>query len=105
MNARAFKRSCIRLGIGGERLRCRTISDGAPLNLSDPALRAALREWKPVVFLDTAIRFSNSADENSSAENQALARTIFALLHDGAGAVVCLHHRSKESARAAELTL
>jgi hypothetical protein len=105
MNARAFKRRCVRLGIGGERFLCRTISDGAPLNLSDSALRCALRELKPVLFLDTAIRFSNSQDENSSAENQALARAIFALLHDGARAVVCLHHRAKESARVEELTL
>lgn len=96
MNAGAFKARCRRFGIGGDGFYCRTISDGVPLDLSDPVLLAAIRELKPVVYLDTAIRFSNSEDENSAAENQGLARAIFALIYTGARAVVCLHHRGKD---------
>ena len=106
MNARTFKRRCKRFGIGGERFRCMTISDGVALNLADPLLRAAIRELKPIVFLDTAIRFSSADDENSASENaKGLAPAIFALIHAGARAVVCLHHRAKGASLAEELTL
>ena len=105
MQERAFKKRCRGFGIGGESFRCQTISDGEALDLASPVLRAAIRELHPVVFLDTSIRFSRSEDENSSSENQGLARAIFSLIHFGAKAVVCLHHRSKESASAQEMTL
>jgi hypothetical protein len=104
MSAKTFKKRCQRFGIS-ERFRCQTIADGAPLNLSDPLLAAAIRELRPVVFLDTAIRFSNAEDENSAADNQELARAIFSLIYAGARAVVCLHHRAKDTARAEEMTL
>jgi DnaB-like helicase N terminal domain/AAA domain len=104
MSAKTFKRRCQRFGIR-ERFYCQTIADGAPLDLTDSLLTAAVRELRPVVFLDTAIRFSNAEDENSAAENQELARSIFSLLYDGARAVVCLHHRAKDTARAEEMTL
>jgi hypothetical protein len=106
MNARSFKRRCTRFGISGDRFRCMTISDGVALNLADPSLRAAIRELRPVVFLDTAIRFSSAEDENSATENaKGLAPAIFALIHAGARAVVCLHHRAKAASLAEELTL
>jgi hypothetical protein len=105
MGEAAFKKRCRRMGIGGPRFRCQTISDGAALDLGNPVLLAAVRELKPVIFLDTSIRFSNAESENSSAENRALSRAIFALLQTGAKAVVCLHHRGKGSAKADELTL
>jgi hypothetical protein len=106
MNGRTFKRRCKRFGIGGDRFRCMTISDGVALNLADPLLRAAIRELKPIVFLDTAIRFSSAEDENSASENaKGLAPAIFALIHAGARAVVCLHHRAKGASLAEELTL
>jgi hypothetical protein len=104
MNARAFRRRCERFGIR-EHFYCQTIADGAPLDLTDAALAAAVRELRPVVFLDTAIRFSNAEDENSAAENQALARALFALIQMGARGVVCLHHRAKDAGRAEEMTL
>jgi AAA domain len=105
IGARTFKKRCVALGIHGPRFRVQTIADGSPLDLDDPVLLTAVRELSPVIFLDTAIRFSSSKDENSAAENQALARAIFAVIHAGAKAVVCLHHRSKEGAKAEELTL
>jgi hypothetical protein len=104
MNERAFKRRCEKLEIGGDRFRCMTLSDGAAIDLADPVLLAAIRELKPVIFLDTAIRFSTAENENSSSENQVLARSLFALLQAGAVAVVCLHHRSKNN-ESEELTL
>jgi hypothetical protein len=83
-----------------------TISDGAALDLTDPILRAAIQELKPIVFLDTAIRFSSAEDENSASHNaKGLAREVFALIYAGSPAVVCLHHRAKDAAKAEELTL
>lgn len=102
MQSRRFKKRCLRLGIGGERFRCQTIDDGAALDLADPMLLAAIRQLQPVIFLDTSIRFSSAESENSASDNQALARAIFSLLHAGAKAVVCLHHRSKDAGRRAE---
>jgi hypothetical protein len=104
MSAKTFRKRCQRFGIS-ERFRCQTIADGAPLDLADPLLVSAIRELRPVVFLDTAIRFSNAEDENSAADNQELARAIFSLIYAGARAVVCLHHRAKDTARADEMTL
>ncbi len=105
MNAKTFKKRCKLFGIS-ERFHCQTISDGAPLNLFDTALELAVRELKPVVFLDTAIRFAGAEDENSASQNaQGMAKAVFALIHMGAQAVVCLHHRSKDTAKSEELTL
>jgi 5S rRNA maturation endonuclease (ribonuclease M5) len=98
MSARALKRRALMFGIS-ERFYCQTISDGAPLDLSDSSLAAAVECLKAVVFLDTAIRFSNAKDENSASQNaQGLASAIFNLIRLGAQAVVCLHHRAKATA-------
>jgi hypothetical protein len=102
MQSRAFKKRCLRFDIGGERFRCQTIDDGTALDLADTVLLAAIRELRPVIFLDTSIRFSNAENENSAADNQALARAIFSLFPAGAKAVVCLHHRSKDAGRRVE---
>jgi hypothetical protein len=106
MDAARFGKRCRRFGISGERFRCMTLSDGEPLDLGDPLLAAAIRELKPVTFLDTAIRFSNAEEENSASQNaQGLAKAIFRLLHLGARAVVCLHHRAKGTAASESMTL
>jgi hypothetical protein len=105
MSEKTFKKRCRLFGIS-DRFRCQTISDGVPINLADTYLKAAVSELKPVVFLDTAIRFSNIEDENSAGEfSQGMAKAIFALMHMGARAVICLHHRAKAGAEAEELTL
>lgn len=105
MNAKTFKKRCKLFGIS-ERFHCQTITDGAPLDLSEPVLAQAVVELKPVIFLDTAIRFAGAEDENSSSQNaQGMAAAVFRLLHLGAQAVVCLHHRAKDTARQDELTL
>jgi hypothetical protein len=72
--------------------------------LSDDILRKAITVMKPVVFLDTAIRFSLSTDENSAAQNKQLADDIIALRQAGAIAVIALHHSTK-AAKKSEMTL
>lgn len=107
MNAKAFRKRCERFGLlGCDHFRCMTISDGAPISLNSPILAKAIEELRPVVFLDTAIRFSAAESENSATENsQGLARGVFEMVHRGARGVNCLHHRSKETARVEEMTL
>ena len=106
MGAKPFKKRCKMFGIN-DRFRCQTIADGVPQSLlENVALAAAVKELKPVIFLDTAIRFGKVDDENSSAEcNRGLAKDAFGLIHLGARAVVCLHHRAKAGAEATEMTL
>jgi hypothetical protein len=72
----------------------RTLSTDSQLSLDDEVLRNALPG--SVVVLDTAIRFLEG-DENSSKDVRAFADGIFALLRDGAEAVVLLHHSPKGS--------
>jgi hypothetical protein len=99
MGAKAFRKRCKKLGLGGENFRVQTIADGAPLKLTSELLEAAIKELKPcVVVLDTAIRFNPAKDENASAENNSgLARGIFHLLSLGALGVLADHHAPKAS--------
>lgn len=83
---------------------CRTISEGKVLRLDNPGVLAAVAAMKPIVFLDTMIRFSEAADENSSAENRIIAGNIIDLRIAGAPAVVALHHSTKDLAKS-EITL
>ena len=71
---------------------------GASLSLDDPALLEAIRQIKPVVFLDTASRFMTSQDENSAAQNRELVNDITALRAAGAVSVIILHHARKDTA-------
>jgi hypothetical protein len=70
----------------------RTMSAEGHLTLTDSALQEALPN--SVVILDTAIRFLEG-DENSSKDVRRFADSIFALLRNGAEAVVLLHHSPK----------
>ncbi|HSZ03071.1 MAG TPA: AAA family ATPase [Terriglobales bacterium] len=72
----------------------RTLSAEGHLRLNDPMFMETLPG--SVVFLDTAIRFLDG-DENSSKDVRAFADTIFALLKNGAEAVVLLHHSPKST--------
>jgi hypothetical protein len=80
-----------------DRFIARTISSGGSLALSDPALMEAVRQLKPVVILDTAVRFLRSNDENSSAQNRMLVDDVIALRAAGAVAVIILHHAKKST--------
>ena len=95
---RAFRKRCEKFGIPDNRqlFLTRTISEGSTLKLTDARLLEAVRQLKPVVFLDTVVRFNESDDENSAAQNKALADAILELRQAGAAAIVCLHHAKKE---------
>jgi len=104
--ARGFRRRAAWMGVKEERFLCRTQTEGAALSLSDPKLLMAIRELKPVVFLDTAIRFQMAKDENSASENAVgLATAFSALIAAGAVAVVGLHHSAKQTREHNELFL
>src|SRR5208283_2716488 len=92
---------CEKMGIpmDGSSFRIRTMKDGL-IRLDDPLLEMAIKDWKPVVFLDTAVRFAEGADENSSAQNaNGLAEGIFGLIKWGAVVVEALHHSPKTTAQ------
>jgi RecA-family ATPase len=66
--------------------------------LDDPFVLEAVRQLhKPVVILDTAIRFSSSTDENSSVQNAWMEKAIRSLREAGCIAVVALHHSPKRT--------
>ena len=77
---------------------CRTVSQGGTLLMDDPAVLAAVAALKPVVILDTAIRFNKSDDENSSTGNKALVDDSIALRAAGARGIFGMHHATKASA-------
>lgn len=77
---------------------CRTLSEGPTLPLNHPFVLEAVRQLHgPVVILDTAIRFSDATDENSSAQNAWMERSIRSLREAGCVAVIALHHSPKRA--------
>ena len=97
---KAFGMRCYKMGIpsDGSVFLCRTLKDGI-LRLDDPALLMAIRDWHPAIFLDTAVRFAEFKDENSSADNAGgLAESLFSLMREGALAVTGAHHSKKDYA-------
>jgi AAA domain-containing protein len=97
-NGAAFRQRCEIMQItDDERLfLCRTCSEGSKLPLLDYKLEAAIRYLKPVVVLDTTIRFSESEDENNASQNQKLVDDILHLRNAGARAVIGVHHSRKD---------
>jgi hypothetical protein len=106
VGARAFRKRLEKFKIPNDSklFLCRTISEGSILSLSDPILIGAIKAMKPVVFLDTAIRFNNATDENSAMQNKALVDAMIILRQLGAVSVIALHHSSK-TMRKEEMTL
>jgi hypothetical protein len=76
---------------------CRTVSQGSTLQMSDPAVLAAVKELRPVVILDTAIRFNRGSDENSANSNKIFVDDSVALRAAGARGIFGLHHATKNS--------
>jgi RecA-family ATPase len=105
MGGRAFRERCEKMRIpDAPMFLCRTLRDGV-MKLTDSRLRAAVSELRPVIFLDSAIRFI-SGDESSSSENaMGLANGVFELLRLGALAVVCFHNSPKFSGKDFSMTL
>ena len=99
MSDRAVRRRIEKLGMPmTEKFYVQTISDGI-IKLDDLTLKGAIQELHPVVFLDTAIRFSEAESENSSSDiARSISQGVIRLRNWGARAVVCLHHSPKFSA-------
>jgi AAA domain/Bifunctional DNA primase/polymerase, N-terminal/Primase C terminal 1 (PriCT-1) len=97
-SSRAFRARCEKFRIPDDPTLfvCRTVSEGATLPLDDESLFQAVRELKPVVILDTFIRFSDSDDENDAAQNKKIVNDIIRLRQAGAVAVIGLHHAKKD---------
>jgi hypothetical protein len=74
---------------------CQTIRDGA-CDLEDPLLLQAIAMTKATVILDTAIRFQAGDEQSSTQQAQGLGAKMFNLIRNGAAAVICMHHRSKD---------
>ena len=105
---RAFRTrlEAIRLtNIDGDRFLCRTMGSGPVLGLNSPEITDAVRALKPVLVLDTAIRFSTAQDENSAAQNRELANGMFGLLSAGAKGIIAIHHSPKSSANSEDVKL
>jgi hypothetical protein len=97
MMARRFKHRAKKMRIladGG--FYCQTIADGA-CDLSDPLLAQAITMMRPVVVLDTAIRFQSGEENSSTDQAQGLGAKLFKLINLGAQAVICMHHRKKDA--------
>jgi hypothetical protein len=94
---RAFRRRCEKFEIPNDphKFLCRTVSEGSTLPLDDVSLLEAIRRLRPVVILDTIIRFSESQDENAATQNKQLVDDVIRLRQAGAIAVIGLHHAAK----------
>jgi AAA domain/Bifunctional DNA primase/polymerase, N-terminal len=94
----AFRQRCTSFGMPDSDLfLTRTISAGPPMPLDSPLLKEAIKNTNPVIFLDTAIRFMQSGDENAAAQNKTLVNDVLSLQAAGAIAVVLIHHATKQS--------
>jgi hypothetical protein len=96
-SGRAFRKRCEKFHIPNdpELFLCRTVSEGATLPLDDASLFEAVRRLRPVVILDTLIRFSKADDENAAMQNKKLVDDIIRLRQAGATGVIGLHHAAK----------
>lgn len=104
----AFKARLDRMGLGSisDGFFCQTMKDGPPIQLDDPCLFDAIHDLSPVIFLDTAIRFSPAESENDARQNdRGLACGVFKMMQEGAQAVVGIHHSPKIFGKAKVPTL
>lgn len=98
---RSFSQRLRLMGIREKNFLVRTVEDG-PMQLTDELLLAAVRDLKPVVFLDTFGQFNTSESENDASQmNQGIVSAINSLRTAGAIGIIALHHspkgRQKES--------
>ena len=94
----ALKLRCEKMGITKDKTQfiCRTLSQGLMYGLDDPNIEALVKDMRPVVILETLIRFNDGTDEDSSTENRKLAENLFRLIAWGARAVIGIHHSRKD---------
>jgi len=99
MGERAFRKRLEALQMPDDGFLCMTIQQGI-MRLDDPDLAAAIKSGYSIVFLDTAIRFSDAESENDNSENaNGLAKAFVSLRQKGALAVVAIHHSPKATAQ------
>lgn len=100
-SSRSFKKRVRQLNIPTDPnyFLCRTISEGNTLMLDNPIILEAVKAMKPVIMLDTAIRFSTSTDENAASQNKKLVDDIISLRAAGAVGVFAFHHATKSSSK------
>lgn len=94
----ALKLRCQKMKITSDKTMflCRTLSQGLMLGLNDPLIEAVIKSMRPIVFLETLIRFNDGTDEDSASENRKLAESLFRLIGWGARGVVGIHHSRKD---------
>jgi hypothetical protein len=94
----ALKLRCDRMKITKDKkmFLARTLSQGLMPTLDSPIIEEAIKNLRPVVILETLIRFNDGTDEDSSTENRKLAEALFRLIALGAKAVVGIHHSRKD---------
>ena len=94
----ALKLRCQKFGITDDKTRfiTRTLSQGSMFGLKDQKIENIVRAMRPVVILETLIRFNDGEDEDSSSENKKLADNLFQLIGWGAKAVIGIHHSRKD---------
>jgi AAA domain/CHC2 zinc finger/Toprim-like len=94
-----YRLDTIRLTENNPRFMFRTIEDGT-LRLNDPLLLQAVKGLKPVIFLDTMIRFISGTDENDASQlSKNLSDRVIDLRKAGAPLVVPIHHATKADAK------
>jgi AAA domain len=94
----ALKLRCDKMGITNDKTKfmARTLSQGPMFGLDDDNIRNAVQAIRPIVVLETLIRFNSGENEDSSTENRKLADSLFRLVAWGARAVVAIHHSRKD---------
>ena len=103
---KAFKKRLekMRIPMDGN-FRCQTAKDGL-LKLNHPSLETYIGEMKPIVCLDTVIRYNQASDESSASQSaKLLAPNLLQLIKWGAKAVAFNHHCPKKSADEEFMTL
>lgn len=74
----------------------RTLSQGLMPELNSTLIEEVIKDIRPVVILETLIRFNDGTDEDSSTQNRKLAEALFRLIAWGAKAVIGIHHSRKD---------
>jgi hypothetical protein len=92
----AFRTRCEKMDLPNDEnlFLCRTISEGSML-LSSPFLIEGVRQRRPLVVIDTLIRFSEAESENEAMQNKQLVNDMTVLRQNGAVGVLALHHATK----------
>ncbi len=89
----ALKLRCKKFGITEDKTLfiARTLSQGPMFGLDDPSIEQVIKAMRPVVILETLIRFNDGEDEDSASDNNELAAALFRLVSFGARAVIGIH--------------